>query len=328
MINAKRVLLTGFLLLSLLGTSGGSPAIAQDVVYVNIAAGAYGAGYHIISTAIAQVVQKQDPKIRVAVEATTGGGQANIRHLAKKDATLGFAGTDAASDGYLGIGQFKDQKMPNLRMAWVGLPLQMHIIVLSDSEVKKVSDLKGKKVATCSAGTDRVYAPMFMKAHGIARAEYRSQYQQPAEATAALRDKQIDAMICPVIGPDPSIIDLATTRELRFLPTDPVAMEALRTENPWWTKTVISKTFYRGVSEDVPTAGFYSAIVTHEGVPEKLMYQMTKAVMESQKELTAMYPAAGRVNLEAQRKFLEAGPSVPPLHPGVERYYREKGILK
>ena len=63
--------------------------------------------------------------------------------------------------------------------------------------------------------------------------------------------------------------------------------------------------------------------MTREGVPADVVYAMTKGMFENLAELTAAHAAAKGISLEHA-----AQGSPVPLHPGAERYYREKGVLK
>jgi TRAP transporter TAXI family solute receptor len=62
--------------------------------------------------------------------------------------------------------------------------------------------------------------------------------------------------------------------------------------------------------------------VTHADAPDDLVYAMTKATFENLDDLQAAHAAAKDIKLEG------AAASPPaPLHPGAERYFREKGAL-
>jgi uncharacterized protein len=50
---------------------------------------------------------------------------------------------------------------------------------------------------------------------------------------------------------------------------------------------------------------------------------MTKAIFDNLDTLAAAHSAAREIKLENAAK-----PGPVPLHPGAEKYYREKGVLK
>jgi TRAP transporter TAXI family solute receptor len=80
---------------------------------------------------------------------------------------------------------------------------------------------------------------------------------------------------------------------------------------------------YDGQTEDVETAAVGNFLISHDGVSEETAYQMTKLLFENLDKLTAAHAAAKAID---PAKALDGMPV--PLHPGAERYYKEKGLLK
>ncbi len=85
----------------------------------------------------------------------------------------------------------------------------------------------------------------------------------------------------------------------------------------------LTQVTYRGQDKPVPTAAVINYLVTHSGVSDDLAYQMTKQVFENLPDLASAHAAAKEITLAGASKG-----SPVPLHPGAERYYREKGLLK
>ena len=88
-------------------------------------------------------------------------------------------------------------------------------------------------------------------------------------------------------------------------------------------KKVIPANTYDGQTEPVETAAVLNSLVTRSDVSDELAYQMIKAIYEELPMLEAAHSAAKAIKLE---NAVEGMPI--PLHPGAERYYKEKGILK
>jgi len=58
-------------------------------------------------------------------------------------------------------------------------------------------------------------------------------------------------------------------------------------------------------------------------VSDAVAYEMTKGIFENLERLGNSHSAARQIKLEGAAKDLPI-----PLHPGAEKYYREKGVLK
>ena len=90
-----------------------------------------------------------------------------------------------------------------------------------------------------------------------------------------------------------------------------------------YVKAVIPANTYTGQAEPVETAAVVNYLVTHSGVKDELAYQMMKALYESLPDLAAAHAAARDIKIE---NALQGMPV--PLHPGAERYLKERGIAK
>ena len=70
-------------------------------------------------------------------------------------------------------------------------------------------------------------------------------------------------------------------------------------------------------------AAVVNYLVTRATLSNDLAYAMTKAVFEQRADLVAAHSAANDIKLE---NALQGMPV--PMHPGAERYFREKGVMK
>ena len=53
------------------------------------------------------------------------------------------------------------------------------------------------------------------------------------------------------------------------------------------------------------------------------MYGLVKAIIEHNDEFADVHPSGKQYNLENAAKSL-----IIPIHPGAEKYYKEKGVLE
>jgi uncharacterized protein len=64
-------------------------------------------------------------------------------------------------------------------------------------------------------------------------------------------------------------------------------------------------------------------LVTRSDLSDDAVYQMTKAVFENLAEIQSAHSAAKDIKLEDALKGMPV-----PVHPGAERYFKEKGVVK
>ena len=85
----------------------------------------------------------------------------------------------------------------------------------------------------------------------------------------------------------------------------------------------ITKEVY-GLPYDVRVVGTPNIVIVSSKLPDDLVYRMTKAFFEPAglEMIRNSHPSARPLALE------KAAVAPVPLHPGAEKFYREKGILK
>jgi len=145
------------------------------------------------------------------------------------------------------------------------------------------------------------------------------EYLPFAESVELIKNRQLDATLQSSGLGMAAIRDLASTMKIAFvpIPQDVVA----KIGNAAYIPSSIPAGTYDGQEADVPTVAIVNILVTHQGVSDELAYQMTKQMFENLPRLATSHSAAKDISLENATKNLPI-----PLHPGAERYYKEKGL--
>ena len=117
-----------------------------------------------------------------------------------------------------------------------------------------------------------------------------------------------------------SLKDLSTSMEVNVVSIPKAVVDKIGP--PFVAVNIPAKT-YTGQNEDVPTAAVVNYLVTSEAVPDDIVYQMTKLVFESLPEIQNSHAAAKDIKLETALQGIPI-----PLHPGAERYFKEKALIK
>jgi TRAP transporter TAXI family solute receptor len=146
------------------------------------------------------------------------------------------------------------------------------------------------------------------------------EYLPFGESVELIKNRQLDATLQSAGLGVSSIRDLATSIPVTWWPcppTWPPSSARLRGHH------VIPANTYNGQTADVPTLAVVNFLVTHAGVSDETVYQMTKQLFENLDQMVAAHAAAKAIKLETAINGMPL-----PLHPGAERYYREKGLIK
>ena len=99
--------------------------------------------------------------------------------------------------------------------------------------------------------------------------------------------------------------------------------ERLNKAYPIWTRNVIKAGTYPGQTKDIRTVAQPNFLAVRPDLPEETVYLITKTIFENLPFLHNIHKATMAMSLERATVGLPG-----PLHPGAEKFYREKGIIK
>lgn len=300
----------------------GTLAYAQTR-YINILSGGTSGVYYPIAVGLSQLFTKAIPGAKVSVQATNASAQ-NLMLLEAGRGEIGFTLGDALSEAWAGDTEagFK-APLKKLRTVAGIYRNYIQIVASAESGIRGLADLKGKRVAVGAprSGTE-LNARAIFKAGGMTYKDFsKVEYLPFGESVELIKNRQLDATIQSAALGVSSLRDLATSIRVVVVavPADVVAKVGDAAYQP----AVIPAGTYQGQTQDAPTASIQNFLVTHDGVPEDVVYRMTKALFEGVGQLAASHVAAKGISKDTAIKSLPV-----PLHPGAAKYYREIGLLK
>ena len=126
----------------------------------------------------------------------------------------------------------------------------------------------------------------------------RVEYLPFAESVELIKNRQLDATLQSAGLGVASIRDLATSVPITVVAVPPEIVATIGA--PYMAATIPAGT-YDGQEADVPTAAVGNFLITHDGVPEETVYQMTKLLFENLDQL-ARRPCRGQGDRPARRR--------------------------
>ncbi|WP_334153978.1 TAXI family TRAP transporter solute-binding subunit [Tepidimonas sp.] len=298
-------------------------AAAQSTQFVNVLTGGQSGVYYPVGVALSQIYAKEIPNARSTAQVTRASAE-NLNLLQSGRGEVAFTLADTLSDAWKGNEEagFK-QKLDKLRGISGLYNNYIQIVANADSGIRTLADLKGKRVSVGAArsGTE-LNAREILKAAGLSYSDLaKVEYLPFGESVELMKNRQLDATLQSAGLGVASIRDLATAIKIVVIPVP--ADVVAKVGDPAYQPAVIPANTYTGQTADVPTAAVPNFLVTHAGVPEDVVYRMTKAMYDNLDTLYAAHNAARAIKRENAIKGMPV-----PLHPGAERYYREVGLLK
>lgn len=134
----------------------------------------------------------------------------------------------------------------------------------------------------------------------------------------------MDAIVYTVGHPNGSIQEATSTVESRLVNLTGPEIDELISENPYYARATIPGGMYANNEEDTTTFGVKATFVTSSDVPEDVVYEVVSAVFENFDRFKGLHPAFANLTEE---EMITDGNSAP-LHPGAEKYYRERGWIE
>ena len=310
-----------------LGFSGAPVDVQAETTFVTIGTGGVTGVYYPTGGAIARLVNKgrKAHGIRCSVE-STGGSVYNLNAIAAGELDMGVAQSDWQYHAYNGTSKFKE-KGPNkdLRAVFSVHPEPFTVVARKDSGVTDFMQLKGKRVNIGNPGSgQRGTMEVLMSALGWSKDDFKLASElKAAEQSSALCDNKIDAMVYTVGHPNGSIKEATTSCDAVIVSVTGSKVKKLVNDNDYYRMATIPGGMYRGTDTDTQTFGVGATFVSSTNVPEKVIYEIVKAVFENFDDFKKLHPAFGVLKKE---EMIKDGLSAP-LHDGAKKYYKEAGLM-
>ncbi|MDZ7703943.1 MAG: TAXI family TRAP transporter solute-binding subunit [Trueperaceae bacterium] len=287
---------------------------------LSIATGGTGGTYYPLGGGLAELIS-QHIEGYSAVAEVTGASVENSGLVSRGDSDMALALADTVVQAYRGTGDFENRQLSNLRALGSMYPNAVQIVTLADSNITSLSDLAGMRVSVGAPGSGtEVSAQTILNANGITYDDIDEQRLNFNETANALRDGQIDAGFWSVGPPTSSILDLATTRDVRILSLSDEEIANAQAESDVFAIYTMPAGTYPGQDEPVTTIGTPNVLIVAAEMDEQLAYDIVQMMFAYVGELREIHPAANSTTIE-----FSLGATPIPLHPGALRYYQEIG---
>jgi TRAP transporter TAXI family solute receptor len=294
---------------------------AARAEFINVLTGGTSGVYYPLGVALTKIYAEAIPDARPTAQAT----KASVENLNLLDAGKGeiaFTLGDSLAFAWAGDADagFK-KKLEGLRTVAAIYPNFIQVVASQESGIKTLADLKGKRVSVGApkSGTE-INARAILGAAGLKYEDLgKVEYLPFAESVELMKNRQLDATLQSAGLGVASIRDLASSVPITIVEVPAADIEKIGL--PYVPVTIPAGT-YTGQDAAVSTAGVQNFLVTRADLSDDLVYAMTKSMFDHLDQMTAAHAAAKGISLEKAAKD-----SPVPMHPGAERFYKEKGAM-
>ena len=256
----------------------------------------------------------------VSAEATKGT-QENIRRLSSGE--LDFALANAAISYFAVRGEGAWGQKQEISAVMTLAPNVALFITPKSSDVRKLSDFKGKRVVVGPAGAGFEYfLQPILKAHGVTYDDFTPLHNTQAGTVDMLADGSAAAAFLGGAVPTASITQASASQDIYFIPFEESAKQSLFENYPFFFAATIPANTYRGQAEAYAGMNVGSMqLITRPGLDEDTVYNFTKTLYENRADVVKKHLAGKAIN--PKNIVRDTG---TPFHPGAIKYFKEIGI--
>ncbi|MDR1660021.1 MAG: TAXI family TRAP transporter solute-binding subunit [Desulfovibrio sp.] len=311
------------------------PASAADKV--RFASMTIGGSWYIYAVTVAQAMKLAMPGIVVDVFPYQGG-IGNPILVSDGKAEMGLSFSVASNWAYNGIVSYTGKPKKNLRALLGGLssPYRVGVVVDEKLGINSIAELVAKKpkvrlVTVQRGGLGEVMAQQIFEAYGITYNDIKQwggsvTHVDLAAAVSQMKDGQADIFIHNMSFKQPDITEMCLRGGLKFLALGEKEARYLSEKYGHMPEVYFEKDEFNGMTGRVRTVGYPSGIISTDKMSEGLAYTIVKAVCENKEMLSNAH--ASMVSFDPAKAWRPEINGFIPLHPGAEKYFKEKGYMQ
>lgn len=309
---------------------------AQATQLLRIGTAGTGGVYHPIGKLIAHGITSLAPgpgekgqgraarqKI-VGVAQSSGGSVSNAGALAAGEIEAGLIQADVASWAFHGEGVFAgNEKVRAVRGIASLYPEKLQIVTRRDAGVRSVPDFRGKRISIDEIGSGTLTVMRaVLDACGLSEKDFSPVYLKPEFTIEKMRSGEIQGFVVMAGTPADSVKQIEDIG-LFLVPIAPDVMRRINAHTPFLVPGEIPEGVYQGVPA-TPTLKVHALLAVNAAMNADLAYRLTEALWSDR--TVSLLRAGHPQGMNIRRETALQGLSIP-LHPGAERYYKEKGLL-
>ena len=285
----------------------------MDVIFALVLATATpGGGFPVYGDAVADMVNAQEPRLRIQPRNTKGSTE-NVPLLKENKVDLALVAGEIATSA----------------LAEPGTPLRIVaaiysspglLMVRADSPYRSIADLRGKPVVlgTQASGITSLGRTVFSS---LAIDIQPIVLDKAADGPPMLNDRRAEALWGAGVG-WPAFGALAKSGA-RFIGPTAAEIKTILDKNPALQAVTLPANSYAGQSAPIPSVGSWSYVLAKPALPEEAAYLLARALHRAEAPFAARLEQARETTAANIRA---AAPRPELIHPGVRRYLDEAGL--
>ena len=304
-----------------------APKVERSKYFITVLTGPSSGIYFPIGGAFSTFIGSLGYKTSATA---TGATAENINALETGQGEMAIAMADSVIQAVEAFGAYEGKPAAKDLRAMMGLwPNFCQIVTTADSGIKTFEDMKGKRVGVGAPNSGvELNARMMFEAHGMTYKDCRVDYLSYGEAIEQMKNGLCDvAFVTSGLG-HATIMELGTQKKIAFVPVQGEPLKKLLAKYPFYIEATIPKETY-GADSDTTTAAVMNIMLVEKSLPDDVVYDLLENIY-SAKGLEAIHAShvTAKANIMPETALRGIVGTAAPFHPGAEKYYKDKGMMK
>jgi uncharacterized protein len=299
-----------------------TPAVAQQGG-LKFGTGGEGGGFVVYASGFVDAVKWANPKIGVK-PLTTRGSLDNVPLLESGAADIGLVFGEMVQELF----NPKDGPPTQLKVITTAYSSPGMFVVRADSRYRTIKDLIGRPVIWNGRGSGLALQGRYvMEGLGLdPEKDFDAIYTEALVEGPVMILEGRAAALWGAGNRWPGFVKIANdARGARFITPDDEQITRIVDKYPFMRRLSIPAARYPGQSDSLLTVGSWSYVLARPNLDEAIGYDLAAALHKAER-IGNMF--GGQVAESTAQDTLKALPRRDALHPGVERYFREVGLIK
>ena len=316
--NKRRSLLVA----GLLATFAPGLVRAEDKITLVLGTATPGGGFPLYGAAFTEVVNAADPSLLVQPRNTKGSTE-NIPLIEAGQLDIALVTGEPLHEAINGIGRPR----ANLKIITAMYSTPGMFVVRGDSSARGIADLLGKPVAFGARGSGLVILARYVLdglGHDMDK-DFQAVYLDRAgDGPAMLEDGRVAALWGGGSGWPGFTAVAKSAAGARFIAPDALQVKRIVEKHALLKPMAIPAGSYPGQERPIASVGSWAFVIARPTLADDVAYKLARALHRSEAAIAKRLPQANETTaantLAAARADL--------IHPGVQRYLREAGLLR
>ncbi|WP_067727013.1 TAXI family TRAP transporter solute-binding subunit [Oceanobacillus damuensis] len=303
---------------------------SQDALTTTIIGGRTGGAWSVFAEGVAESIRRENDGAAITVE--PGGIVENPPTVGTGVVPYGLSYAMTTYAAYTGQEPYTES-YEDLRAVSVIIPSNYYQFLVRASEpydsiaeivehqvpIRLAVDQKG------SAG--EIITRNIFQEYGVTYEDIISwggsvDYLSGSKTFEMMADNRLDVTGDAVSAPSGDIIEAATATDMKMLSLDQQTIQSVGEELGVESGMIKAGT-YSFMEKDIDTISTPAILITHKDVPEDEVYEITRSIFDNFDYLRNVHQEFENLTEE---NMMDVGNV--PLHPGAEKFFREKGLMK